>query len=155
MCSCGARKSGSLNGWRSILTGRNGDKQASPTAFHPVPLTAQTIRILREVQALTGGGKLVFPGFRSSSKPISDATMTNALRRMGYSHDELHLHGCRAMARTLIRQEFGFDEGPIERQLDHAVKGPLGAAYNRADFIQEHTMMMQAWADYLEELATR
>lgn len=155
MFSCGARKSGSLNGWKSILKGRKRDKQASPTAFHPVPQTAQTIRILREVQALTDGGKLVYPGFRSSSKPISDATMTNALRRMGYSHDELHVHGCKVMARTLIRQEFGFDEEPIERQLAHTVKGPLSAAYNRADLIQEHTMMMQAWADYLEELATR
>jgi integrase len=78
--------------------------------------------------------------------------MTNALRRMGYGKEELHVHGFRAMARTLIRQELGFDEEPIERQLGHAVKGPLGAAYNRADFIQERKKMMQAWADYLDKL---
>ena len=51
-----------------------------------------------------------------------------------------------------IRQELGFDEEPIERQLGHAVKGPLGAAYNRADFVAERRRMMQAWADYLERL---
>jgi integrase len=71
---------------------------------------------------------------------------------MGYSQEELHVHGLRATARTLIRQELGFDEEPIERQLGHAVKGPLGAAYNRADFIEERKRMMQAWADYLERL---
>lgn len=89
-----------------------------------------------EVQALAAKGKYVFPGLRGN-KPVSDATMTNALRRMGYGKDELHVCGFRAMDRTLILQELGFDEEPIERQLGHAVKGPLGAAYNRADFIQE------------------
>ena len=83
---------------------------------------------------------------------MSDATLTNALRRMGYSQEELHVHGLRATARTLIRQELGFDEEPIERQLGHAVKGPLGAAYNRADFVTERKRMMQAWADYLDKL---
>ena len=86
---------------------------------------------------------------------MSDATLTNALRRMGYSQEELHVHGFRAMARTLIRQELGFDEEPIERQLGHAVKGPLGAAYNRADFLEERKRMMQSWADYLEQLEAR
>jgi integrase len=141
--------------WRIPLAkmkGKKRDKEASPSAFHLVPLATQTITLLREVQALTGEGKYVFPGLRGS-KPISDATMTNALRRMGYDKSDLHVHGFRAMARTLIRQELGFDEEPIERQLGHAVKGALGAAYNRADFIQERKRMMQAWADYLDRLA--
>lgn len=140
--------------WRipmAKMKGKKRDKEASPTSFHIVPLSRQVIAILKEVQALTGEGRYVFPGLRGT-KPISDATMTNALRRMGYGKDELHVHGFRAMARTLIRQELGFDEEPIERQLGHAVKGPLGAAYNRADFIQERKKMMQAWADYLEGL---
>jgi len=141
--------------WRipmAKMKGRKRDKEASLTAFHLVPLANQTISILQEIRALTGGGKYVFPGLRTSSKPISDATMTNALRRMGYSKDELHVHGFRAMARTLIRQELGFDEEPIERQLGHAVRGPLRGAYNRADFFAERKRMMQAWADYLETL---
>jgi integrase len=143
--------------WRiplSKMKGKKRDKDANPTAFHLVPLATQTLDILREVQALTGDGKYLFPGLRTSSKPISDATMTNALRRMGYSQEELHVHGFRAMARTLIRQELGFDEEPIERQLGHAVKGALGAAYNRADFVQERKRMMQEWADYLVRLQT-
>lgn len=138
--------------WRIPLAkmkGRRRDKEAEQTSYHIVPLATQSISILREIQALTREGKYVFPGLRGN-KPISDATMTNALRRMGYGKNELHVHGFRAMARTLIRQELGFDEEPIERQLGHAVKGPLGAAYNRADSIQERKKMMQAWADYLD-----
>ncbi len=141
--------------WRIPLAkmkGRKRDKEAGGNPFHLVPLATQVIAILREVQALSGQGKYLFPGLRSTIRPLSDATLTNALRRMGYSQEELHVHGLRATARTLIRQELGFDEEPIERQLGHAVKGPLGAAYNRADFIEERKRMMQAWADYLEAL---
>lgn len=141
--------------WRipiSRMKGKKRDKEANPSAYHLVPLATQVIKILREVQALSGHGKYLFPGLRSSLRPMSDATLTNALRRMGYSQEELHVHGLRATARTLIRQELGFDEEPIERQLGHAVKGPLGAAYNRADFVTERKRMMQAWADYLDKL---
>lgn len=141
--------------WRipvAKMKGRKRDKAANPTSFHIVPLATQSVAILREVQVITGEGRYIFPGARTLTRPISDMTMTNALRRMGYGKDEMHVHGFRAMARTLIRQELGFDEEPIERQLGHAVKGPLGAAYNRADFIEERKRMMQAWADFLEEL---
>jgi integrase len=134
------------------MKGSKKDKDANLTAFHLVPLASQVINLLQEAHALSGKGKYVFPGLRSSDKPLSDATLTNALRRMGYTQEELHVHGLRATARTLIRQELGFDEEPIERQLAHAVKGPLGAAYNRANFIEERRKMMQAWADYLDSL---
>lgn len=141
--------------WRipvARMKARKRDKEANPAGYHLVPLSIQVITILRDLQALTGQGKYLFPGLRSTTRPMSDATLTNALRRMGYSQEELHVHGFRAMARTLIRQNLGFDEEPIERQLGHAVKGPLGAAYNRADFVAERRRMMQAWADYLEQL---
>lgn len=134
------------------MKGLRKEKEANPNNYHLVPLAHQVIKILEEVRALSGEGKYLFPGLRTYDKPISDATLTNALRRMGYSQEELHVHGFRAMARTLIRQELGFDEEPIERQLGHAVKGPLGAAYNRADFVEERRRMMQVWADYLEDL---
>ncbi len=143
--------------WRvpvARMKARKRDKEANPAGYHLVPLATQTRAILRDLQALTGQGKYLFPGLRSTIRPMSDATLANALRRMGYSREELHVHGFRAMARTLIRQELGFDEEPIERQLGHAVKGPLGAAYNRADFLVERRRMMQAWADYLEQLET-
>ena len=141
--------------WRipiNRMKGKKRDKEARPSAYHLVPLATQVIDILREIHALSGQGKYLFPGLRSSVRPMSDATLTNALRRMGYSQEELHVHGLRATARTLIRQELNFDEEPIERQLGHAVKGPLGAAYNRADFVEERRRMMQAWADYLDKL---
>ena len=141
--------------WRipiSRMKGKKRDKEANPSAYHLVPIAKQILTIFGEIHALTGNGKFLFPGLRSASRPMSDATLTNALRRMGYSQEELHVHGFRAMARTLIRQELGFDEEPIERQLGHAVKGPLGAAYNRANFVAERKRMMQAWADYLENL---
>jgi len=141
--------------WRipaARMKARKRDKEANPAGYHLVPLSTQVIAILRDLQALTGQGKYLFPGLRSTTRPMSDAPLTNALRRMGYSQEELHVHGFRAMARTLIRQNLGFDEEPIERQLGHAVKGPLGAAYNRADFVAERRRMMQAWADYLEQL---
>lgn len=137
------------------MKGKKRDKEASPSAYHLVPLAKQVLSILGEIHALSGQGKYLFPGLRSSVRPMSDATLTNALRRMGYSPEELHVHGLRATARTLIRQELEFDEEPIERQLGHAVKGPLGAAYNRADFVEERKRMMQAWADYLDKLKTR
>lgn len=141
--------------WRipvSRMKGKKRDKEANPTGYHFVPLAKQVLLILGEIHALSGQGKYLFPGLRSSTRPMSDATLTNALRRMGYSPEELHVHGLRATARTLIRQELGFDEEPIERQLGHAVKGPLGAAYNRANFVAERKKMMQAWADYLDKL---
>ena len=137
------------------MKGRKRDKEANPNGFHLVPLAEQTLAILREVQAISGDGKFIFPGARTVTRPISDMTMTNALRRMGYGKDEMHVHGFRAMARTLIRQELGYDEEPIERQLGHAVRGPLGAAYNRADFIEERKRMMQDWANYLEKLTAQ
>lgn len=143
--------------WRipiSRMKGKKRDKESNPSAYHLVPLATQVINILRDVKALSGQGKYLFPGLRSAIRPMSDATLTNALRRMGYSQEELHVHGLRATARTLIRQELGFDEEPIERQLGHAVKGPLGAAYNRADFVEERKRMMQVWADYLDKLKT-
>lgn len=101
---------------------------------------------------LTGAGRFVFPGLRGKDRPISDAALTNALRRMGYDKDEMHVHGFRAMARTMIRQELNLDGEWIERQLSHAVKGPLGRAYDRTTFMPERKKMMEVWANYLDRL---
>ena len=108
------------NEWRipsKKMKGLRKDKEANPNGFHLVPLAHQVIKILEEARTLSGDGKYLFPGLRTYNKPISDATLTNALRRMGYSQEELHVHGFRAMARTLIRQELGFDEEPIVNRL--------------------------------------
>jgi integrase len=117
---------------------------------HLVPLSKQAVMILREIQMLTGQGKYVFCGHRSPTKFMSENTINQALRRMGFEKDEISGHGFRAMARTLLHEVLGFLPDPIEAQLAHAVPDRLGTTYNRTQFIDERKRMMQAWADYLD-----
>lgn len=117
---------------------------------HLVPLSKQAVMILREIYELTGQGKYVFCGHRSPTKFMSENTVNQALRRMGFEKDEISGHGFRAMARTLLHEVLGFLPDPIEAQLAHAVPDRLGMAYNRTQFIDERKRMMQAWADYLD-----
>ena len=121
---------------------------------HYVPLSQQSLALLREIQPLTGGGRFVFPSVRTSNRPMSNMTMNAAMRRMGYTAEEMTSHGFRAMARTLIKQELpGSDAEVIEAQLAHGKSGPLGGAYDRAEYMQHRREMMQRWADYLDRLA--
>ena len=119
---------------------------------HIVPLSSQAIEILRELQPLTGGGRFVFPGVRTSSRPMSDNAVLAALRRMGIGKDEMSGHGFRAMARTILDEVLGIRPDFIEHQLAHAVRDPNGRAYNRTAHLAERRKMMQGWADYLEKL---
>ncbi len=122
-------------------------------APHVVPLARQAVVILRELQPLTGNGAYCFPGLRTRGRPISDVTLNAALRRLGFGPDEMTGHGFRAMARTVIREQLpGIDPEWIEAQLAHGKKGPLGAAYDRAQYLVQRRSMMQAWADYLDRL---
>jgi integrase len=118
---------------------------------HIVPLSAQAVAILRELQPLTGRSAYVFPGARSNKRPMSNNTVNAALRRVGYTGEQMTAHGFRATARTLLA-ELGWMPDAIERQLAHKASGPLGAAYDRAQFLAERKRMMQAWADYLDGL---
>lgn len=119
---------------------------------HIVPLSTQAVAILRELHALTGTGRLVFPGARSNGRPMSDNAILAAMRRMGISKDEMTGHGFRAMARTILDEELGVRPDFIEHQLAHAVKDPNGRAYNRTAHLPERRKMMQQWADYLDKL---
>jgi integrase len=120
---------------------------------HLVPLASQAIAILRELHALTGSGRYVFPGARTASRPMSDAAINAALRRLGYdTRTELTGHGFRAMARTILHEEVNQKPEVIEHQLAHSVPDALGTAYNRTKFLNERRIMMQAWADYLDKL---
>ena len=122
-------------------------------ADHVVPLAAQAVAILRELQPMTGSGPYCFPGLRSKARPISDVTMNAAMRRLGFPSDEMTAHGYRAMARTVMREQLpGIDPEWIEAQLAHGKKGPLGAAYDRAQYLAQRRTMMQTWADYLDTL---
>lgn len=118
---------------------------------HLVPLSAQALAILEELQPLTGEGKYLFPSVRTPRDPMSDNTVNAALRRLGYSTEDMTGHGFRTMASTLLH-ELGWNTDAIERQLAHAERDPIKAAYNRAQHLPERRRMMQAWADYLDAL---
>ena len=118
---------------------------------HIVPLARQSIVLLTDLQPLTGTGKYLFPSVRSSDRPISENTINAALRRLGYTKDEMTGHGFRSMASTLLNEQ-GWNRDHIERQLAHAERNRIRAAYNYADYLPERRKMMQAWADYLDTL---
>jgi integrase len=119
---------------------------------HLVPLARQAVELLREIHPLSGDGRFVFPGHRDRKRPMSENAVLAALRRMGFTKDEVTGHGFRATARTMLDQERGFRPDIIEHQLAHRVKDPNGRAYNRTTHLPERIRMMQAWADYLDEL---
>ena len=119
---------------------------------HIVPLSTQALAILRDLQALTGDGRYLFPSPRSKDRPMSDNAVLSAMRRMGVGKDEMSGHGFRAMARTILDEVLKFPADRIEHQLAHAVRDPNGRAYNRTTHIEERRVMMQAWANYLGDL---
>ncbi len=118
---------------------------------HIVPLSSQAIEVLKELKPITGTGRYVFPSLRTVERPMSNNTLLAALRRMGYSKDEMTVHGFRAMASTLLH-ELGWESEVIERQLAHAERNTVKAAYNHAQHLEKRIKMMQAWADYLDKL---
>ena len=121
-------------------------------AAHLVPLSPQAVAILRDLHPLTGSGRYVFPGLRSASRPMSENTITAALRRLGYSGDEMTAHGFRSMAATRLN-EMGWNPDAIERQLAHAESNKVREAYTHAaQYLDERKRMMTAWADYLDGL---
>jgi integrase len=120
---------------------------------HIVPLAKQAIAILRDLRPLTGLCPYVFPSQRSRDRPMSDAAVNAALRRLDIAKETASGHGFRATARTLLDEVLGERVDLIEAQLAHAVRDPNGRAYNRTAFLPERKAMMQRWADYLGELA--
>jgi integrase len=130
--------------WRYLVT--------KTKTEHSVPLASQAVAILKDLRALTGHGRYVFPG-RDPQLPMSEAAINAALRRMGYdTKTEITGHGFRAMARTILHEELHQKPEVIEHQLAHKVPDTLGSAYNRTKFLKERKTMMQLWADYLDKL---
>jgi len=119
---------------------------------HYVPLAPQAVAALQELHPLTGHGRYVFPSLLTGERPMSENTVTTALRRMGYARDEMTAHGFRAMARTVLGEHLDADPEVIEAQLAHGKNGPLGAAYDRTSYIAQRRAMMCQWADYLDKL---
>jgi integrase len=121
---------------------------------HIVPLSKQAVKILLDIQPLTGKGRFVFPSARTpnGSRSMSDMALLTALRSMGFSKEEMTVRGFRAMARTILDEVLNFRPDCIEHQLAHSVRDPNGRAYNRTSHLAERHKMMQAWADYLDNL---
>lgn len=120
---------------------------------HLVPLAPQAVAILKELHPLTGAGRCVFPSLLSGDRCMSDNTVRTALRRMGCGNDEMTAHGFRAMARTLTAERLpGINPDVVEAQLAHGKAGPLGAAYDRAEFMEQCRPLMVTWADDLDRL---
>ncbi len=119
---------------------------------HIVPLSRQAIEILKGLYPLTGRSQYVFPSPRTNRRPMSNNAILAALRRMGYSKDEMTGHGFRAMARTILDEVLHVRPEYIEHQLAHAVRDPNGRAYNRTAHLEERKKMMQLWSDYLDDI---
>ncbi len=119
---------------------------------HHVPLPRQALAILKALQEITGDGTLLFPGTRSNRRPISENTLNAALRRMGYSKDEVTAHGFRATASTLLNESCRFSSDAIERALAHQDPDDIRRAYQRGTFWEERIEMSQWWADHLDRL---
>lgn len=128
------------------------DHKMKMRQLHIIPLSQQAIEILQSIHPLTGNGKYIFPSIRSISRPMSENTVNGALRRLGYEKDEMTGHGFRSMASTLLH-EHGWPHEAIERQLAHAERNKVSAAYNYAEHLPKRKEMMQWWANHLDELA--
>src|SRR6185437_16709534 len=115
-------------------------------------LAPQARKVLEELQVVTGHYRLVFPGLVKTDKPISENTLNLALRRMGFSQEEMTSHGFRASASTLLNESGKWSVDAIERQLAHIENNDVRRAYARGLHWDERMRMMQWWADYLDTL---
>ena len=132
--------------WRYLVT--------KTQTEHIVPLSQQAVEILTELKPLTGRGRYVFPSERTphGERCMSENTLNAALKRLGYSKEQMSVHGFRAMARTILDEILGFRPDFIEHQLAHAVRDANGRAYNRTSHLAERAKMMQTWSNYLDSL---
>jgi integrase len=120
---------------------------------HRVPLARQSLVILDELHEITGSARYLFPSVRTVTRPISENTLNAALRRLGYSSEAMSTHGFRSMAATRLNEMGRWNSDAIERQLAHQEANAVRRAYTHsAEYWPERVSMMQAWADYLDEL---
>jgi integrase len=121
---------------------------------HIVPLSRQAIELLQELHTFTGGRALLFPNLRNPNTCMTSTTLNRALERMGFSGKGsigFSAHGFRATASTLLN-EMGYRSDVIERQLAHTERNKVRASYNQAQYLDERKVMMQVWADLIDEL---
>jgi len=119
---------------------------------HSAPLSRQALAMLTEKRSLSGSGRYVFPSVRTLARPISDNTINAALRRMGYSKEQMTAHGFRTSASSLLNESGKWNPDAIERALAHMVSGEIRRIYNQSAYWPERVAMAQWWSDYLDEL---
>ena len=117
---------------------------------HDVPLSKQALAVLRDIWDLSHGDGLVLPSVRSVVKPLSENAMNSALRRMGYTKDQMCPHGFRSSASTILNER-GYDNDVIETALAHQDEDEVRRAYNRAKYWPQRVRLLQDWADLLDE----
>jgi len=122
-----------------------------PEDAEQVPLSKQALAIIEDMRPLSGSGRYVFPSIRTKLKPMSENTVNAALRRLGYTRDEMTCHGFRSLASSQLN-ELGYRPDVIEAGLFHKDKNTIRATYNRTDYLNERREMMQSWADHLDNL---
>jgi integrase len=119
---------------------------------HAVPLSRQVLAYLAELDALTGPDGYVLPAFHTSRRPMSENTINQAFRRMGYAAGEVTAHGLRTTASTLLNESGKWSPDAIERSLAHADANAIRGIYNRGFYWEERVAMHQWWSDYLDHL---
>jgi len=119
---------------------------------HRVPLAPRAVAILRDLEAITGRGKFLFPSVRSPQRCMSENTINAALRRLGFDKDEMTGHGFRSAASSILNESGLWNADAIETQLAHVEGNSVRRAYHRADYWDERIRMMAWWADRCEEM---
>jgi integrase len=107
---------------------------------HIIPLSRQTVEVLRALKLLTGNDKLVFPGAMDKKKPMSNNTLLYALYRIGYQ-GRMTGHGFRGLASTILNEN-DFDDEHVDLQLAHMKRNKVSAAYNHAKYLKQRTVML-------------
>lgn len=126
-------------------------KQREP---HNVPLSSQSLAVLREAEAISGHSRYVFPSATTPKRPMSENTINQALRRMGFSSDKMTAHGFRSTASSLLNECGMWSPDAIERALSHKEGNQVRAAYHRSAYWGEQVRMAQWWSDRLDMLRT-
>ncbi len=138
--------------WRRMKMGK---RKINPRKVdHHVFLPRQGWALLRDLHAVTGGGKYLFPNRNDHERPASNWGILAALKRMGYS-GRMTGHGFRSLAMGVIKERLGYRHEVVDRQLSHQSGDTYGEAYDRAEFKEERKKMMQEYADYLDMVASR
>lgn len=121
---------------------------------HTVFLSDQAAALVLGLKEVTGGGQYLFPGYRSRKRPISGEALNAVLREIGYSKDQLVFHSFRSIFSTICNETLEADFDVVEKSLAHLDKNQIRAAYNRSQYKKQRQVLMQQYADYIDELAT-